>query len=502
MDTVIDHEKAEQLQELVKTNPRVPVYHFICPQGINGPFDPNGAIFWQGRYHLFYIFPRPRSTDGNVFCWGHASSIDLLHWDYHPTALDCPEEPDPQDHIFSGGAFLDKSGKPTIIYHGVRQGTCIAVPEDDDLIRWRKFPENPVIPNPQKEGDPGWGVYNVFDPHAWIYDDDYYAILGGKVKPDDRYDTAYLFKSPDLINWEYQSPFYQPNPAWTGGEEDCACPDFFQLGDRWMLSCISHPCGARYYLGRYENGLFIPEEHHRMNWPGGPCFAPESLKDDQDRRIFWAWVLEQRQGEDLTWDEYGVMTMPRVLSLNDRGQLQIDPPEELKQIRDKEFQVDRFTLAIGEETVLEEIFGDVMEVELEVSVPTSGIFGLKVRMSPDREEETIIRVDSEKSILAIDTTKGSLDPYVIQRYPISYGDTESRDIRIQEAPFKLEPGELLRLRVFLDKSIMEVYANSRQCITQRIYPTRPDSLGMAVFCDGRSATVNSVSCWNITPTNG
>ncbi|PIU67611.1 MAG: hypothetical protein COS85_00005 [Armatimonadetes bacterium CG07_land_8_20_14_0_80_59_28] len=69
------------------------------------------------------------------------------------------------------------------------------------------------------------------------------------------------------------------------------------MGDRHVLLCISHPRGARYCVGRYENEKFRPESHHRMNWPGGGCFAPESLLDDKGRRIFWAWVLEGRKRE-------------------------------------------------------------------------------------------------------------------------------------------------------------------------------------------------------------
>ena len=126
---------------------------------------------------------------------------------------------------------------PTIIYHGVGAGTCVATALDDDLLRWTKSPHNPVIPVPE-EGGPGWGVYNVFDPHAWVEGDHYYAILGGNVKPNDLHDTAYLFRSTDLVEWEYLKPFYEPNASWTGEEEDCACPDFFEIGGRHALVCV------------------------------------------------------------------------------------------------------------------------------------------------------------------------------------------------------------------------------------------------------------------------
>jgi len=491
-------EKRATIAARVRNDPQAPRYHFIAPEGSCVPFDPNGAIFWQGKYHLFYIFQDPNLPHGG-HCWGHASSTDLLHWTFHPTAL-APAQGDPEVGIFSGGAFVNRDGVPTIIYHGVRAGTCIATAEDDQLVRWRKSPHNPVIPEP-KEGDEGWGVYNVFDPHAWVEGDTYYAILGGKVKPHDLHDTAYLFQSRDMIDWEYVGPLYNPHSQWTGEEEDCACPDFFPLGGRHVLVCISHPRGARYYLGRYRSGTFVPEEHHRMNWPGGSCFAPESLLDDRGRRIFWAWVLDQRQGEGIVTSELGVMTMPRVLCLDDQGLLLIDPPEEFASLRRRPRRRDPLTVEAGQEIPLNGIDGDVMELILRAAAPASGAFGLKVRMTPDGAEQTGIIVDTRNHKLSVDTTRSSLSPDIFRRYPIVRGGVEQQDIRVQTAPFEIHPDEPLELRVFLDKSMVEVYANRRQCVTQRIYPTRADSLGVAVFSQHGATMVHSLDAWDMAATN-
>ena len=489
-------EKKSRIAELVRNDPQAPRYHFIAPEGPSAPFDPNGAIFWKGNYHLFYIFQDEALPQGG-HCWGHASSPDLLHWTFHPTAL-APGPDDPDVGIFSGGAFVDKNGVPTIIYHGVKAGTCIATAEDDDLIRWRKSPHNPVIPIP-KEGDVGWGVYNVFDPHAWMDGETTYVILGGMVKPHDIRDTAYLFKSSDLIQWDYVGPFYNPDPDWTDEGEDCACPDFFKIDDRHMLLCISHRRGTRYYLGGLQNGTFVPEEHHRMNWPGGSCFAPESLLDDRGRRIFWAWVLDQRKGEGVVARELGVMALPRMLSLDPHGRLRIEPPEELESLRRNHRRRESLSVDPDQEMRLDDIEGDAIELNLEASVPAGGLFGLKVRVTPDSTEQTVITVDTSANTLSIDTTRSSLNPKIFQRYPITRGD-EGQDVRIQTAPFELG-GEPLRLRIFLDKSILEVYANRRQCVTQRIYPTREDSLGLVLFSSGGTTRVDSIDAWDMACCN-
>jgi len=128
-------------------DPQRPTYHFVAPEGLCMPFDPNGAIFWRGKYHLCYIF-----QDERGHCWGHASSTDLLHWRFQPAAL-YPAPGDVDKGAFSGNCFVNKKGEATILYHGVGAGNCIATSTEDDLIHWTKLPSNPIVPNP-KEGDP------------------------------------------------------------------------------------------------------------------------------------------------------------------------------------------------------------------------------------------------------------------------------------------------------------------------------------------------------------
>ncbi len=467
-----------------------PAYHFSCPEGNAFPFDPNGALFWKGRYHLFYIY------DDHGPCWGHVSSADLVRWKRHPVAL-APRAGDPERGIFSGNAFINHRGVPTIIYHGLGSGTCIATSDDDELEVWHKSAHNPVIPEATKEGDPGWGVYNVFDPHAWVEGDTTYVILGGKVKPDDKSDTTYLFRSTDLVEWEFLRQFYSPDPQWTGEEEDCACPDFFELGGRHVLMCISHARGERYYLGRCENDAFIPEEHHRINHPGGSCFASESLLDARGRRLSWAWVLGQCSAGKFP-HELGVMTIPRVLSLGRNGALQMAPPAELQALRENAVCRTGFVIPADSEHDVHELQSDVAEVRLLAKVSEGGTLVLSVCASPDRAEETRIVVNTAEGTLAIDTTRSSLSPDVYQAHPVFAPGKPHRDVRVQVATIPLKAGEPLELRVFLDRSIIEVFANG-QYMAQRIYPTRMDSQGMSVSARDADCAVHEMQVWKLSP---
>ena len=495
--------KARELREKYQEDPHRPAYHFVAPEGICHPFDPQGCIYWKGRYHLFYAYQVEE-----VGVWAHASSTDLVHWIHHPIPLGVSPG-DPEEQVYAGGSLINKDGVPTMIYHGVNAGTCLATSADDGLIHWTKHPANPVIPKP-KEGDDGYGKYHVWDTCGWLHEDTYYSICGNHPfeLPKSDGDVAYLFRSDDLVDWEYVHPFYQSDRRWTEENEDCSCPDFFPIGDKYMLMFISHTHGTQYYLGSYDGERFVPERHARMSWAGGPLFAQESLLDGDGRRIFWAWVFESRsRNAQLSAGWAGVMSLPRVLSLGQDDTLLIEPAEELQILRRNYRRQEGVGLADGSEMRLEGMEGDCLELALEVDDPSGQKFGVVVRCSPDSEERTVILFDDEARTLQVDTSRSSLSPEVVQPWP-QHGTSFSpnpldgrEDVRVQKAPFELAPGEPLRLRIFLDRSILEVFANSRQCLTQRIYPTRGDSMGVRLFSQKGRISVRSIEAWDIAAAN-
>ncbi len=221
--------------------------------------------------------------------WDHVSSRDLVHWIQHPPAIRPKPDGATPVGIYSGGA-IKNAQRPALIYHVPRQGTCIAVAEDDDLVEWRELPQNPVIPL-HGEGD----EYVVFDPAGWYEDGAYHALIGNKNRrPGYEGDCTSLFTSPDLVHWEYQGPFYRSRREWTLEAEDAACPDFFPLANgspmratpRHMLLMHCHRPYRNttyYYLGSYRDRRFTPQQHGRMSWIGGQLSAPESLIDDRVR---------------------------------------------------------------------------------------------------------------------------------------------------------------------------------------------------------------------------
>ena len=258
---------------------------------------------------------------------------------------------------------------------------------------------NPIIPEPEP-GSKEAELYSSWDPNGWLENDTYYAIFGGKIPT--------IFKAKELDSWEYVGPFFsQDMPDVDIEVEDLSCPDLFKLGNKHAVLGISHSHGARIYIGEWRDEQFHPESHQRMNWLGGTAFAPESMLDKHGRRIMWAWVLDRREVLHLRYDDIppkygwtGILTLPRVLSLNDNGVLNIEPLPELNSLRFNKRSDTFIDLDNGSSKIMNTMSGNTIKIEAKVNVSNSGIFGMKVLSSGDGQEETIIKFNTIDNIIA------------------------------------------------------------------------------------------------------
>ncbi|MGB9594818.1 MAG: glycoside hydrolase family 32 protein [Candidatus Poribacteria bacterium] len=453
-------------------DPYRPGYHFVVPEGLALPFDPNGCIYWQGKYHLCYIYQDPKYPHGG-HCWGHVSSVDLVHWRHHPPAL-TPTPDSPEVGIFSGNCFINKKGGATILYHGVNAGNCIATSSDRDLNIWKKLPSNPIIPNP-----PPGSPYASWDPHGWLENDTYYAIFGG-TRPA-------IFKANELDKWEYVGDLFAHSVSGVDINEDVSCPDLFKLGNKHILVCISHRLGCRYYVGEWKNEQFYPEFHEKMSWVDNAFFAPETLIDNKGRRILWTWIFDGLKDETLRargWS--GTMSLPRLLWLGEDYTLRMCPIEELSLLRYNPREFDSFTIKANSELNIKDINGDSFELNIKMLPDSADQFGVKVFCSPNGEEQTAIFYDSTDKKIKIDTTKSSL------------GEGPKS---IEGGPLELGADETLNLDVFVDKSVVEVFANNRQAVMRRVYPTQENSKNVLLFSNSGDTKVLSIKAWNMASSN-
>lgn len=468
---------------MIQDNDR-PTYHYLPSEGLL--WDPCAAIYWKGRYHLFYLHSSwaeagpARRSDGYIYkTWAHISSPDLVHWEQHPNALDRGQ---------TGNLFLF-NGTPTVIYPHPDGGgaSCIATNPEGDLMRWQFHPNDPVLRHPVQ----GTGLYpRCNDVTAWQEGEWCYALTGTRDTTEGG-DTQHLFRSGDLAEWAYVDRFYKSERRWTGAEDDCACPDFFELGDRWMLLhfCHQRPSGSRYYLGHYENQRFYPDTFDHINWPGGNLHAPRTMLNEQERRILFANLNEGRNQsacEASGWA--GVLSLPVVISLAPNGSaIRYEPATELQALRQGLWQRTDMAIEAGNDVPLPEVRGDCLELELEMEPRGATEFGLKVRCAPDSSEETRVFFSVGPPAIQIDFSKAS------RRDDLDY----QTDTKVQVAPFDFEQGEPVKLRVFLDHSVLEVFAGDQRYQSQRIYPIHPDALDVKLFSRGGSTFVKRLRAWQM-----
>jgi len=513
-------------EQLLK-DPYRPSYHFCVPEDNGRPGDPNGAFYYNGRYHLMYLYNR----EGSGFAWGHISSKDLLHWRHHPDAIGPGNANDPgnsEDGVFSGGAYIDPQGKATISYWqflknrersnfvNASSGIAIAESTDEHFDTWTKSPNNPVI----KSTD--WGItvakdkngqdiiYGSADPsNIWYKNGKYYMLTGnllvlrkyglGPDAPADSIqyqgDHLYLFVSEDMKQWKYMHEFYHSDRKWTEKTEDNMCPSFLPLpygpeggkmSDKHLLLFISHNKGCQYYIGNYKEDKFYPDHHGRMTWTDNAYFAPEALIDKNGRQIMWSWVFDDRPDSIKNASGWtGTYGLPRSLWLGQDGTLRMRPIKELTQLRQNPRVKNNLTIKSGAELKLDGFGDELLELEITLLPGTATQAGVMVNCSEDGREQTKIYYDANEKKLKFDGTLSSID-------------MGKRNIEI--APFELQKGEVLVLRVFIDKSIVEVFSNDRQAIGRSVYP-KLGGTGIKLFSKGGDVKVISVKAWELMPSN-
>lgn len=315
-----------------------PTKHFSAEIGwIN---DPNGFVFFRGEYHLFYQFYPYDSVWGPMH-WGHAQSKDLVHWEHLPVAL-APDMPYDKDGCFSGSAIV-KDDVLWLMYTGnvlqedgsVRQIQNMAYSEDG--ITFTKIAENPVA-----TGDclPEELVAADFrDPKVFEKDGRYYSVVAAKHQ--EGVGTIVLLGSDDLVHWDFESIFLKGKPEQGIMWE---CPDYFQLDDKDVLVMSPMRFERTKYDYRnlnssvvmtghvdWETKTFVMEEVYEMDH-GHDFYAPQSLEDEQGRRIAIAWVHTWGRNfppHDLGHKWAGSMTIPRQLKLRDDQIIQGLLPESL-----------------------------------------------------------------------------------------------------------------------------------------------------------------------------
>jgi len=200
--------------------------------------------------------------------------------------------------------------------------------------------------------------------------------------------------------------------------------------------------------------------------------------------VMWGWLKEgRRQTALLEAGWAGAMSLPMTLSWLPEGALRIASGEELKALRRKHWHFEDRVVAPGSTGLLGDLQGDGLEIEAVFERAAEAEFGIKLRCSPDGEEQTRLVYHGPQERLIVEPNESSLSTVV--------------DRDIHKAPLSLDGHGRLRLHLFLDRSVLEVFANEHTCLASRIYPTRPDSLGVDLFARRGQVRLKSLEVWEM-----
>lgn len=477
-----------------------PQFHFSPDK--NWMNDPNGLVYHEGEYHLFYQYNPFGNTWGHM-SWGHAVSRDLLHWQHLPVAL--KEENGVM--IFSGSAVVDHNNTggfgtadnpPMIaIYTGhrddgntVRQDQRIAYSRDNGRT-WIKYGGNPVIDE---------GMSDFRDPKVFWHEESAKWIMVVALSKEQK---IRFYGSKNLKEWNKLSEF---GPAGAAEGILWECPDLFQLNvkgepgtSRWVLQVDVNPgsvaggSGGQYFVGTFDGEKFTedPEMKGQTNWVdyGRDFYAVQSysgIPANDGRRIWLAWMNNWDYAEQLPTHPWrSAMSLPRQVGLvaTDTGfRLIQEPVAELRTLREDSIRIEDKSLYPDSAGSLIDFEGSTYELLVEFDAGDAEKFGLNLRKGAN--EETVVAYDVTNSRLLLDRTRSG---------KVDFDSTFSS---VEEAPLELRDNRV-SMHIFVDRSSIEVFAgNGATVITDRIFPS-PESRGLEFFAIGGEAKIITLDIWNL-----
>lgn len=472
-----------------------PRFHFTPPR--NWMNDPNGPVFVDGRYHLFYQH-NPVGIDWGNIGWGHAVSDDLVAWEHLPMAIVADE----RFLAFSGSAVVDRDdtsglcgGDPCIVAvftrASVEPQTGEAVQHQnlafsrDGGETWTLFDGNPVLDRASAD---------FRDPNVFWHEPTARWIMPVVFSTERR---VALFASPDLRAWTEVGQF-GPGEATDGIWE---CPALFEApvvggGTRWILKVDTNPghltggSGGRYWVGTFDGSTFVPDPPGPgATAPGGARwldFGPDfycalqftNPPAPDDHRTWIAWMSDWRYaGAVPTAPWRGAMTVPRDVRLAESGgvlELVQEPLPALDRLHQEHILVEEPTLAGAAEVLAASGFGgQALDIRLAADVAPDGGLALAVLAGPDHR--TTIAYDAASGTLRLDRS-GSGEVGFHEGFAGTFA-----------APVPLRDGRL-ELRILVDRSSVEVFAaGGRTVLTALVFPP-DDATGVSLLPEPATGT--------------
>lgn len=456
-----------------KINPRYkPGYHLSVPAGWHN--DPNGFGFFGGRFHLFYQF-HPYDSVWGPMHWGHWTSADLVHWQDEPVAM-APDQVFDDYGCFSGTS-IEKDGRFYLMYTGVQtapekgkyyQQQCMA--ESEDGIHFTKWQENPVIDRSLLPE--GASIYEFRDPKVEKTAEGYRVILASQGSNGGQ---LLCYTSKDLREWTFAG-VYADHLA-----DMSECPDVFELDGKTVLIVCEIGADAKLYgapqvtlytTGHEENGAFCAEKQLKLVDQGLDFYAPQTMLTPDGRRVLIGWALSWSHvmpTHTLGHGWAGMMTLPRECTLDENGVLCQKPIRELQSLRRDEVHVEN--LSVQTKIALPQLGGKQREFEICIDLKEAQSVALN-----------LLETDDERFVIAYDRAAQTLR---VDRSGCGYPLTEDLSPEKKpwcEAKIPLKDGRL-KLHVFVDGSIVEIYADEGRVAMSSLAFPKGEAYGVSIEAD-------------------
>lgn len=440
--------------------------------------DPNGMVFFNDEYHLFYQY-HPYGTTWGPMHWGHAVSKDLIHWEHLPVAL----YPDEHGAIFSGSAvvdwnnttgFFDREPGLVAIFTSAdnypdsdrpRQRQSLAYSKDNGRT-WVTYEGNPVLSDVTITDYRDPKVFWDEDTEKWVM-----VLATGQ--------SVTIYTSPNLKDWRFASEFGS-----TAGSHDGVweCPDLFKLpvdgdanNEKWVMFVsigdnpkLKEGSRTQYFIGQFDGTTFVNDNSDEtILWLdfGRDNYAGVSWSDipqHDGRRIYIGWMSNWRYANQVPTESWrSAMTLPRELSLisTEFGiRLVQQVVSEFDSIRKRSEKHQDFSVE-SDLPVPFNMLSPLMEVAVEFENDNASSFGIEIQGAEN--EMTVICYDSGRNVLRVDRTNS--------------GDNSFSEsfATVQEAALQLDSGKL-KLQIIMDASSAEIFANDgKAAFTSLIFPANP-----------------------------
>jgi beta-fructofuranosidase len=447
----------------LENDPIRPVFHFRpSAQWMN---DPNGTIYHGGYYHVFYQHNPFGDGWGNMH-WGHARSKDLVHWEHRPIAL-WPSKEKGEEHCFSGSARVNSEGIPLLFYTSVafkdngRPFEQWIATGDKGFDVWHKHKANPVL-DLEGHGGPAFGA-SWRDPFLFEEEGRTFMVLGADTETEA---VVPLYESKDgkLLDWEYKGILFRQSKTRLKFFE---CPNFLKVDGQWVLIYAPYR-SLEYHQGSFslETLEFKPVTAGILDYSSdrGDFYASNIAYDEKGLCILFGWFRGFPEGRG--WN--GCLALPRVLSIDANGNLIQSPVEELAGLRGGHVSVSEQNLLGG--YPVEGVASDTLEIHSRLRLGSASTVGLKVRSS---ESGDGVRIQY---------------------------DGENLEVAGVQIPLeRSQVGEVLELRVFLDKSVLEVFVEGGLRASTRVIEVISGDIGLEFFSEGGEAAVVSADIWDLKP---